>query len=313
MGILNKIAGFFINIYIFSWDNLLFVCNLLTPSIKPGHIVPHGTPGHGGNWPEFVPPKDGDSRSCCPALNALANHGILPHDGKNISFKELNEKVRQSYNFAPTFCFFVPKYAADFLNRSYWSGTFNLDELSLHNAIEHDASLTRRDAALEPDQSKPDQQLVADLLAEATGSQADGSAKLTIPDLSRALSKRFVDAKKTNKQYSESLIHNVFGASKFVVSSFSTTLLTVTSSSTMLTIFGGSIADLTPILAEERIPADWEPRVRSRFGLTMAKFQLTVLPVLFGVNRKKIEQAEAAGTMKVDGGPAPAAAADSAA
>jgi hypothetical protein len=80
----------------------------------------------------------------------------------------------------------------------------------------------------------------------------------------------------------------------------------------MLTIFGGSIADLTPILTEERIPENWEPRVLSRFGLTIAKFQFTVLPVEFGINKKKIEQAEAAGTAKVDGGDAPVTA-DSAA
>jgi hypothetical protein len=217
MGILNKIAGFFINIYIFSWDGLLFLCNLVTPSLKPGHVVPAGAAGHHGNWPEFVAPKDGDSRSSCPALNALANHGILPHDGKNISFKELTQKVRTSYNFAPSFCLFVPKYAADFLDRSYWSGKFDLAELSKHNAIEHDASLTRRDTALEPDQGKPDQQLVSDLLDDATGSMADGSPRMTIPDLSRALSKRRVDAKKTNKEYSESLIHNMFGSSKYVL------------------------------------------------------------------------------------------------
>jgi hypothetical protein len=216
MGIVNKIAGFFINIYIFSWDNLLFVCNLLAPSLKPGHVVPAGCPGHGGDWPEYVAPKEGDSRSACPALNALANHGILPHDGKNISFKEMNEKVRQAYNFAPSFCFFVPKYAADFMNRSYWTGRFDLADLNQHNAIEHDASLTRRDAALQPDQGPPDQQLVSDLLSDATGTEADGSPRLTEPDLSRALSKRKVDAKKTNKEYSENLVHNVFGASKCV-------------------------------------------------------------------------------------------------
>jgi hypothetical protein len=225
MGIVSKIAGFFINIYIFAWDNVLFVVNLLTPSLKPGHVVPRGCPGHGGEWPEFVPPKDGDSRSACPALNALANHGILPHDGKNISFKEMNEKVRQSYNFAPTFCFFVPKYAADFLDRSYWSGRFDLADLSQHNAIEHDASLTRRDFALQPDQGLPDQQLVDDLLADATGTEADGSPRLTKPDLSRALSKRFVDAQKTNKDYSMSLIHKVFGASKYVFMFYSTLLI----------------------------------------------------------------------------------------
>lgn len=147
-------------------------------------------------------------------LNALANHGILPHDGKNISFSELNHKVRQTFNFAPSFCFFVPKFSADFLNRSYWSGRFDLEELSLHNAIEHDASLTRMDAALVPDQGKPDPTLVAELLGEATGTMEDGRPLLTIPDLSRALSKRRVDARKTNKHYTESFFHNMFGSAK---------------------------------------------------------------------------------------------------
>jgi hypothetical protein len=214
MGILNKIAGFLINVYIFAWDFGLFILNILTPSLKPGHVVPAHAAGHNLTWPEYVAPKDGDSRSACPMLNALANHGILPHDGKNISFKELNTKVRQTFNFAPSFCFFVPKYSADFLNRSYWTGRFDLAELSLHNAIEHDASLTRQDAALVPDQGKPDVGLVESLLKEATGKTPDGSPLLTIPDLSRALSKRRIDARRTNKAYTESLFHNIFGSSK---------------------------------------------------------------------------------------------------
>ena len=147
-------------------------------------------------------------------LNAMANHGILPHDGKNITFKELNVKVRQTFNFAPTFCFFVPKFAADFLHRSYWTGHFDLAELSLHNAIEHDGSLTRQDAAIVPDQGKPDLKLVHGLLEGATGTMPDGSPGLTIPDLSRALSKRRVDAKKTNEDYTEDFFHNFFGSSK---------------------------------------------------------------------------------------------------
>ena len=55
----------------------------------------------------------------------------------------------------------------------------------------------------------------------------------------------------------------------------------------MLTIFGGSINDLVPMLTEERFPEHWEPRVHSRFGLTIAKFNGTVLPVEMGVNTKK--------------------------
>jgi hypothetical protein len=218
MGIVKKITGFFINIFVLVWDFGLFILNILTPSLKPGHVVPAHAAGHHLVWPEYVPPEGDDSRSACPMLNALANHGILPHDGKNISFKELNTAVRQTFNFAPSFCFFVPKFSADFLNRSYWTGRFDLAELSLHNAIEHDASLTRQDAALVPDQGKPDLKLVDDLLKEATAKMSDGSPLMTIPDLSRVLSKRRKDARKTNQAYSENLFHNMFGSAKYVFS-----------------------------------------------------------------------------------------------
>jgi Peroxidase, family 2 len=214
MGVVSVITGLFLNVFVISWDNCLFVLNILLPDRKPGQVVPAGAPGHGLKWPEYVAPKEGDSRSACPMLNAMANHGIFPHDGKNISFVDMNHKIRTTFNFAPTFCFFVPKFAADFLHRSYWTGKCDLAEISLHNAIEHDGSLTRQDAALVPDQGKPDLELVHELLKEASGKMEDGSPQLTKADLSRALAKRRVDAKKTNKEYSESLFHNMFGSSK---------------------------------------------------------------------------------------------------
>jgi hypothetical protein len=34
---------------------------------------------------EYQVPEPNDLRSPCPALNTLANHGYLPHDGKNIT------------------------------------------------------------------------------------------------------------------------------------------------------------------------------------------------------------------------------------
>lgn len=37
----------------------------------------------------------------------------------------------------------------------------------------------------------------------------------------------------------------------------------------MLTIFGGRISYLTPMLTEERFAENWEPRVLPRFGLTL--------------------------------------------
>jgi hypothetical protein len=57
----------------------------------------------------------------------------------------------------------------------------------------------------------------------------------------------------------------------------------------MLTIFGGSVTDLTPMLVEERFSEHWEPRVMARYGLTMAKFNGTVLPVELGINTKKVQ------------------------
>lgn len=59
------------------WDISLTLLNLVTPSRKEGHVILEGHPGVGGVWPEFVAPKEGDSRCCCPALNAMANHGIF--------------------------------------------------------------------------------------------------------------------------------------------------------------------------------------------------------------------------------------------
>lgn len=216
MGLMHTIAAQIINLSVMIWDFWICLLNIVTPSLKPGHVVPAHAAGHNLTWPAYVAPTEGDSRSACPMLNALANHGILPHDGKNISFKDLNIKVRQTFNFAPSFCFFVPKFAADFLNKSYWKDSFDLAELSLHapNAIEHDGSLTRHDAALVPDQGKPDLQLVNELLNEATGTTEDGSRLLTVPDLSRALSKRRYYARKTNPAYTESFFHNTFGSAK---------------------------------------------------------------------------------------------------
>ncbi|CZT18549.1 uncharacterized protein RCC_04393 [Ramularia collo-cygni] len=288
MGLAGKIASPLISLGVIAWDNVIAVANLVTPKLKADNVVPEGAPGHHGVWPEFIPPQEGDSRSACPMLNAMANHGILPHDGKNIPFKTLNQKVRQTFNFAPSFCFFVPKFAADFLERSYWKDTFDLEDLSLHasNAIEHDASLTRQDMALEPDQGKPDQELVDALLAEATGKKntttdggedGEGERLLTIEDLSRALSKRRAECRRSNEEYSESFFHNTFGSAN---------------SSTMLTIFGGRIDDLTPMLKEERFSDHWQPRIVDKFGLTMAKFNFTVFPVERGVDVKPFEKKE---------------------
>ena len=59
------------------------------------------------------------------------------------------------------------------------------------------------------------------------------------------------------------------------------------SSATLLTIFGGRVRDLKSVLIDEKLPEGWESRVRSRWGLTFAKFNLTVLPLEFSISEKK--------------------------
>ena len=71
----SPIANAFVNLYIFSSDLVYTVANLVSPKFKVGSVIAPGQPGAGGEWPEYVAPKEGDSRCCCPALNALANHG----------------------------------------------------------------------------------------------------------------------------------------------------------------------------------------------------------------------------------------------
>jgi hypothetical protein len=55
----------------------IFMLGWMTFKRKVGRVTPKGQPGEGGVWPEYIPPRKGDSRCSCPALNAMANHGLL--------------------------------------------------------------------------------------------------------------------------------------------------------------------------------------------------------------------------------------------
>ncbi|VDB87125.1 unnamed protein product [Peniophora sp. CBMAI 1063] len=285
--------------FLFSWDGMLFLGNLLTPKIPEGKVVPKGKPGAGGVWPEYKPPTEDDSRCSCPALNAMANHGILPRDGRNIRFTELTSTVRDTYNFGPTFCIFVPRFIAKILNRTYSTDHLDLSDMDVHNGIEHDASLLREDTFRKFHQGLPSAELITRFLASATGpapkepkltvhyptgppappfspltEKIDMDTTITKADMSLALSNARREARQLNPQYSLDHGHRMFGASN---------------ASTMLTIFGGRVRDLATILIEERLPTGWEPRVRDRFGLTFAKFNMTVMPVEMGV-RDEVER-----------------------
>ncbi|KAI9568887.1 hypothetical protein HD554DRAFT_2096480 [Boletus coccyginus] len=109
------------------------------------------------------------------------------------------------------------------LNKNYNRDTFDLEELNLHNGIEHcDASLTRLGTSLQPNQSVPHPAFIEELSSFATGKDAVGNPLLTNKDLSRILGKRRAESKATNKEYNLRFAHRVFGS---------------TNASTMSTVF----------------------------------------------------------------------------
>lgn len=72
---------------------------------------------------------------------------------------------------------------------------------------------TGRDTALQPDQSKPDPDLVNYVLTEATGKDEEGLPKLTVGDLIRISTHRRAESRETNGQFTQSFFHKFLGSS----------------------------------------------------------------------------------------------------
>ncbi|KAG2144106.1 Chloroperoxidase [Suillus bovinus] len=271
MGSFSIVSQFFFNVGILSWDILLTLSNLVRRKRRIGHVTPQGCPGYGGHWPEYRLPKETDSRCSCPALNAMANHGIIPRNGRNISFVDVGHHIQTTYNFSPTFCSFVPHFAARMLKKSYGKDLFDLEELDLHNGIEHDASLVRLDAAFQPDQSIKCVPFIEELLMAATGKDENDNIVITTKDLSRMLGKRRAVARAVNKEFSLSFFHKIFGS---------------TNAATLVTVFGGRVNDLHSFLHDERLPEGWESHIRQPHGMTLMQLNKTILGIELGVHER---------------------------
>jgi len=264
---------------VFTWDASLTLKNTIAPQRPVGKVTPKGHPGFDGKWPEYVAPKEGDSRSSCPALNALANHGIFPHDGKNISFKEMSDKVTAAYNVSPTLSLVTPAFAADMLGRDYKTDKLDLGDLNLHTdkSIEHDASLLRRDVHFEPDLGVIHLPYVKELLDSCSGKDEDGNPLLTLPDLSLMLSKRRAESRAQNPEFS--------------LSKDQAELFSPANAGSLFLVFGGRSKDLEVFLTEERIPEGWESRIRETGGLTIRRFNNTAKIIGQGIDESKFAPA----------------------
>jgi hypothetical protein len=83
---------------------------------------------------------------------ALANHGCIHHDGRNITVSHLVQGSAEALNLGADFTIAVGGIAL-LSSSDPFSGSFDLSDLNMHNfPIEHDASISRQDAALGNDQ-----------------------------------------------------------------------------------------------------------------------------------------------------------------
>ncbi|PRP76476.1 hypothetical protein PROFUN_15136 [Planoprotostelium fungivorum] len=180
----------------------------------------------------------GDVRSPCPALNTLANHNWLPHDGKNISKAALMSALTDGLNVGYDVALLLATGAFSDLGTPE---TITLEELQKHNMIEHDASLSRLDNYL-GDSTKLDQTLFERLL----NASSDGIT-ISIPDFVKYRRERQEESKTNNPS-------EVFGKKQLIAAAGEVVLVS--------TIFGSYFSGL-PVEAartffgSERFPDGW--------------------------------------------------------
>lgn len=171
---------------------------------------------------EYAKAPANASRSPCPVVNALANHGYLERSGRQIYMKDLNAAMGH-VGMSPLLgsVFAIPTYfeyqnpAKAYMKKpvSTWQRTWaiiknpysffdyfgcwdssqisdgkkylNLVDLASHGAIEHDISLSRRDIGQEQGNNDPQQDLIDEMLEYSF----DGES-LTIDDLARFVKAR---------------------------------------------------------------------------------------------------------------------------
>lgn len=271
-GILDPVISLGILLGLIGWDAGLHFANFILPKKKVGAVVPLGVGGHGGLWGQFRPPGPNDARSPCPALNALANHGILPRNGRGFTWKELGDAVKDTYNLSPTLCIQVPWLSAKFLFGRDWSHQMTLDDLNAHGGIEHDASYTRADIKWQPDQSVPNKEIIRGLF-ETAGLDIDNlkpTDKFEVKDFANYLAYRRAHSKVFNGQYLMSTGAKFFSCAN---------------SSIAYDVFAGNAADLKTWFLEERMPDNWEPRLRTRYGFTIAQLNQRSFQIEYGIAR----------------------------
>ncbi|OQR94250.1 hypothetical protein ACHHYP_01541 [Achlya hypogyna] len=138
-------------------------------------------------------PTDPKNMAPCPMLNSLANHGVLPRT--NITASNLRSALGSIHCDSS-----VQRILSSSIVMTLGTDVGGVQELTLkdldvHNAIEHDASLTRLDAAL-----GSNTKLNSTLLAELLATSADGKY-ITKSELAQYRVARETNSRKINPSF----------------------------------------------------------------------------------------------------------------
>ncbi|CAG8973678.1 hypothetical protein HYALB_00002244 [Hymenoscyphus albidus] len=99
------------------------------------------------NYP-FIPPKATDLRSPCPALNVLANHGVLLRDGRNIDLQMFKDAANLGFAIVPA-AVEVIGIPSILTSTTGNASTVHLSDMAARHyplIVDHDASASRQDA-----------------------------------------------------------------------------------------------------------------------------------------------------------------------
>ena len=239
----------------------------------------------------YAPAPPGASRSPCPVVNALANHGYIERSGRQVYMGPLNASMRQvgmspllgSVFAKPTYFDYQNPDKAELKKPVGWLARtwtiiknpyaffdyfgcwqpgnmkngnryLNLEDLASHGAIEHDISLTRRDV----DQPQGNNAQQQDLIEEMLGFSSDGGKTLSVEDLATFIKKRIQQQHKDNPDA-------VYGANQHQINCGQVAL--------MMGCFGDGktipCSYVKAIFQDERLPWDegWTKRTWWSMGL----------------------------------------------
>jgi hypothetical protein len=218
------------------------------------------------------PPTSGDSRGPCPALNSLANHGILSHDGKQITKDALVKALATTFNVDSTLAGKLVDTAFNQLGTDGSDGVRKLDLVSLntHGVIEHDASLTRNDLGdAGNDNFTPQQSLVDQLKTFVVNGNLDFTG------IAKARLLRIQQEKKSDPNFNNGLQESLTALGEAVIA---------------IRLLGdGQVLParwMDTWFIQEQIPSDWKPLNNTygpvQFAADLAYLKLCITKLSFG-------------------------------